>query len=335
MNKIKSRKHIPTKNRIYKGRFGGKGKYPRSGSYVIPFPDELDVADEKKFNRFLASIKKSLANPEATVDFTKLSKVTINCGIILRAYADEFLLRNKKQITILPPKNKKSEAILRYLQVMPSDESYMKYDDLKCWVIIKADKLDTNQRNVDIVKRLREEIIPKCWESHPLGNTEAQNVASAVSEIYHNCAEHAYCDKKADSQFQCWYIGVGEYPDSNCFSFCVYDKGIGFKTSMRQNRSKWKNLLSSTKDSYYLNKAIKGYSGVEDGLENGRGNGIPFSISMIKKVEGSIEILSGKGKFSTRCAMQAENWNVYLEGALVSFLIPIEIRRKIDGRNKK
>lgn len=311
-------KHIPTRNLVQKGRFGNNGYYDPDKKKKITFPESLNINDEQATKRLFSCINRSLENNRLRADFSKLTKVEIRCGIILRAYADEFRIKFGHAIDVIEPINKKARAILRYVHVLSPDDSYLNYPDLKCWNILMSE--DTDEEKPDIARILCEEFIPKCWANHDSANPVTQNIAEAVAEIYYNCSEHAYGNLKRDSKFKRWYIGAGEYPESNNFTFCVYDKGQGFKQSMLKNR-KWFYLARDKKDSYYILKATEGYS---RGNADGRGLGIPSSINLIKEVNGAIDIISGKGHYSCSRTSQTNERNVYLKGSLVSFMIPIE-----------
>lgn len=322
-----STKHRPLRYRKYKGCFGGKGFSNHClVPYVIGFPENLTLKDDKIARKFLKAINNSLENPTAKVDFSKLDRVEISCGIILRAYADEFQMRYKHPIDVIKPRNKKSVSILKYLEILTPDDSYKKYPDLECWNILVFDNKDENNRNVIISEQLKNEFIPACWKNHNFADKESQIVASAVSEIYFNCAEHAYVGYD-DNQFQKWYIGAGEYPDSNLFAFCIFDKGQGFKKSMKQNVKLW-GVIKNGKDSYYLSKAAQGRSGIDDADVKGRGKGISSSIKQIKSVKGDIIIMSGNGEYASDRDSQSRDRNVYLKGSLISFFVPIEHRKK-------
>lgn len=323
-----SKKHHPTRYLKFKGCFGGKGYWnPNLGDKPIRFPSVLKLNDDRIAKRFLKLIQNSLDNGEKAVDFSKLQEVEISCGIILRAYADEFQMLYGYPIKVIKPKNKKAEAILRYLCVMPPNESYKKYPDLECWNILAFDNLDEKSKNTIIGKQLIDEFIPKCWKNHIFADDESQAVASAVSEIYFNCAEHAYAGFDNES-FQKWYIGAGEYPDSKKFEFCIFDRGQGFKKSMQKNVTLW-GIFKSKKDSFYLKRAAQGISGLDEAAKQGRGKGISTSIKRIKEVKGDIVIISGNGEYSSAGTSQIQDRKLYLRGSLVSFFVLIE-RRSMD-----
>lgn len=328
--KQESKKHRPTKYRQFKGCFGGNGYWnPNSKKSTINFPSILKLRDDKMAKRFLEAIKESLDDETKIVDFSKLKEVEIACGIILRAYADEFQMLYGHPVNYIRPKDKKAEAILKYLYVMPHDDSYKQYPDLECWNILTFDNLDTRSKNINIGEKLVDEFIPKCWEKHVFANKDSQIVASAVSEIYFNCAEHAYAGF-GNKGFQKWYIGAGEYPDSKNFEFCIFDRGQGFKQSMQKNVALW-GLIKNRKDSFYLKKAAEGYSGLDEAIKQGRGKGISTSIDRIKEVHGDILIISGKGLYSSAGTSQIRDRKVYLRGSLVSFFVPIERRNNLMG----
>lgn len=332
--KQKSKKHHPTRYLKYKGCFGNNGyKNTRSSKRsAIIFPSILRLGDDKAMRQLLGAIKYSLEDGTRIVDFSKLEVVEITCGIILRAYADEFQQIYNHAIKVIKPINKKAEAILRYLHVMEPNESYKNYPDLECWNILVFDKMNEHDKNIVIGDKLVNEFIPNCWRNHDYADKESQAVASAVAEIYFNCAEHAYADFCNDD-FQKWYIGAGEYPNSKNFVFCIFDRGQGFKRSMQKNIALW-GIIRDVKDSFYLKKAANGCSGLDNAEENGRGKGISTSISRIKEVNGDIVLMSGSGEYSSY-TFQSRERKLYLRGSLVTFFVPIERASKTCLMSKR
>ena len=326
----KSMKHHPTRYLRYKGCFGGRGCPPKAGKR-IHFPHECHIGDDKVMKQLFACIEQSLSHSDAKVDFLHLKVVEIHCGVILKAYADEFrIMYPDKQLDVIKPEDKKSEAILRFLGVLPSDGSHERYPDLKCWRIEGWGKDDENQRS-DVMKSLAERFVPETWKSHEDSYDDSRNVATAVFEMYNNCNEHAYNGEFGNVVFRRWYVGVGEYPESNDFTICVYDKGQGFKRSMRKNVREEKINVTKYPDSYYLQKATEGYSGKDNATRTGRGKGIPETIEQISNVGGTMEIWSGRGIFSFQGKSQFWDRKTCLKGALVTFRLPIERNRQFSG----
>lgn len=323
--KQKSKKHVPCRYRKYKGCFGHFTKHKRpESSKLIKFKKELSLTIEDYAESFISNLNSWIENhPERVLDFRIVEIVTLRAGLVLKAYMEEYHQLHKKKPNIKNPKSPKGKAIFQYLGITDFGIDCNQYEDLSCWQIFSFDPI--KQREMDVPRKLKEEIIPACWQNHEIQENESKAVATAVSEILFNCSEHAYQGKKKDSVFQKWYLGTGEYPDTNRFTFCIYDKGQGFKESMLQNPGLWGFIANdrSKPDSHFIEKATKGVSGVKDAKYRGRGQGIKSAIKEIKKVDGYISIMSGQGVFDTNVEKSYRDRPVNLEGSLIAFHVPI------------
>ena len=290
-----SKTHVPCRYRKYKGCFGRFTRYGRpESSKLIKFNEELSLTKEDNAKSFIYNLNLWIDNhPERILDFRKVEIVTLRGGLVLKAYIEEYYQRFKQKPRIKNPKSSKGKAIFQYLDITDFGIDCNQYEDLSCWQIFSFDSI--TQREMNVPRKLKEEIIPTCWRNHEIQENESKAVATAVSEILFNCSEHAYQGKKKDSVFQKWYLGTGEYPETNRFTFCIYDKGQGFKESMIQNPGLWGILANdkSKPDSYFIEKATRGVSGVVDAKNLGRGQGITSAIKEIRKVDGFISIMSG------------------------------------------
>jgi hypothetical protein len=167
------------------------------------------------------------------------------------------------------PNSVKIRAVLNYLEIAHyRDAENHHYRDIDCWQIKSWEQED----NINFSELLHEEIIPKCWIGSHTMSPNSANIASSVAETLNNCKEHAYTGNKKNVAFKKWYLGVGEYPDTNRFSFCVYDKGEGIKTRMRESPDIWHKMSDFNKtDSQMIVLATQGRSGAKEkgGAEKG------------------------------------------------------------------
>jgi hypothetical protein len=157
---------------------------------------------------------------------------------------------------------------------------------------------------------------------------DSANIAASVGEALNNWKEHAYTGTKETVAFKRWYLGVGEYPDTNRFSFCVYDKGVGIKTRMKENPKIWINKLTDFKrsDSDMIVLATQGRSGAE--VKDGRGEGLKTAIELLASNDGRLDIYSDCGYFSTHNKKTGTDRQTRLEGTMVEFSFPIHYSLK-------
>jgi len=127
---------------------------------------------------------------------------------------------------------------------------------------------------------------------------------------------------KEFSYFKRWYLGVGDYPNSNSFSFNIYDKGVGIKERLKAKPDGWLDKASDwlKSDSEMIELATKGKRGATEG----RGKGLKFAIEQLTKNNGEIDIYSEHGYFSTNDRKSGIDRPPRLEGTLVSFSFPVE-----------
>ena len=132
--------------------------------------------------------------------------------------------------------------------------------------------------------------------------------------------------KKKASNFRKIYLGVGEYPDSGRFSFCIYDKGIGIIQRMKDDSERWFDSLKglAISDSKMIEKATLGKTIAGKEKKDGRGKGLKEAIDLLKLNYGQLEILSEQGYFSTYKENDGKNRKSSLEGTMVAFSFPIE-----------
>ncbi|MCH3916634.1 MAG: hypothetical protein LKE40_04050 [Spirochaetia bacterium] len=169
-----------------------------------------------------------------------------------------------------------------------------------------------------------EDILPKCLSFSNEG--ENSLIATAISEALFNCREHAYDE---DAKFTKWYLGFGLYPLDDKYQFCVCDKGIGFRESLKKKQffSAIKDQVTS--DSQLIQLAAGGRSGIVNGETIGRGLGLPKATQSLKDVDGTIGIMSGRGWYragieNDRVIDEAKpDRETCIQGSIIDFSIPI------------
>lgn len=315
--KANKRKHRPTRYLKYKGRFGecllGLKKVEENH---IEIPKHVSLSPDSNAHRLIETLDASMKEPERFVDFKKVEVITIRGGLVLRAYRDEFFTYNGFYPKIVPPKNKKIRAVLQFLGYGDYGMDCSQYGDIACWDIRSWDA-DEDFRETSFPKLIMEEIIPKCCGKKL--DDVSSDLATAIAEAINNSSEHAYKGKKESSKFRKWYLGCGEYPRSGRITFCVYDRGQGFKDSMTTEGSFWNILKPLEGDYKYIERATRGTSGTKVA---GRGKGLKTAVSKLQKANGIVEILSGKGLFSTDERVVSRDRKTVIDGSIIAFYLP-------------
>jgi len=273
-----------------------------------------------------AAFEKVLANPETILNMQGITGVNVACALLLKAFFDEFSLRHKKRPTLRSPKNEKVRAIFNYLRLSQyPDVAKKHYKDIDCWQI-KSWEQDNRADDIPFAQVLLDEIIPICWSGDHAMSQRSSYIASSISEALWNSVEHAYTGQKKNSEFKRIYLGVGEYPGTHRFSFCIYDKGIGIVQRLKDNPEGWLDQITDLgiSDSKMIEKATKGRSGIVDGKKSGRGKGLREVIDLLRYNQGQLDILSDRGWFSTYDKECGNDRKTLLEGTMVAFSFPIE-----------
>jgi len=320
--KQKKKKPHPWKYYIqFKGCFGRSHKSTKTGREQVKLGRAIGIYDESIFGEVADVFKEVLKNPDLALYMRKVNMITINGGLLLKAFFDEFCQMHGRKPYIKGPTDKKMRAVLKYLKIKNySDVKVEHYPDIMCWQVLSWDH--TNE-DVEFSKLLDSEIIPKCWKGSHTISKHSSNIATSVAEALYNCKEHAYTGEKKDVDFKQWYLGVGEYPDTHKFSFCIYDKGVGIKSRLQSNPTGWYDDLIdiSRSDSDMIKLATKGKRVVTD---DGRGKGLKSAIDLLENNQGHIDIFSDCGFFSSHDKNGGKDRMPRLEGTMVSFSFPIE-----------
>jgi len=316
---VRKKKKHPIKYLKFKGCFGSPLNWRKKRPEEIEFPEIFGVYNEVVFTKMTESFDDALNNPDKTLDMRQVKRISIDGGLLLKAFYEEYYIKHQKNPHIRGPKEPKMRAVFNHLGIGHyQDVKKIHFADVECWQILSWDHSDSN---IHLGKFLSEEVFPKAWGGKHKLSEKSEVIATSVAEAFYNCAEHAYTGKKENSLFKRWYLGLGDYPNSNSFSFNIYDKGIGIKARLQANPDGWLDKASDwlKSDSEMIKLATKGKRGASEG----RGEGLKFAVNEITKNSGEIAIYSEYGYFSSS-DMHGVERTTRLEGTLVSFSFPIE-----------
>jgi len=318
---VKKKKKHPVKYWKYRGCFGGSRSKRKRKPKDVVFETHLDVYNVAAFEKMINCFDEAMENPERVLDMRKVKGISIWGGLLLKAFCDEYELKHQKKPQKRGPQDKKMRAVLNHLEIGNyQDIKKLHFPDIECWRILSWD--DHSSTDLQFGKLLSEDIIPSCWKGmHTLSEGSA-NIATSISEAFYNCKEHAYTGEKEFYYFKRWYLGVGDYPNSNSFSFNIYDKGIGIKARLKAKPDGWLDKASDwlKTDSEMIELATKGKRGASEG----RGQGLKFAIEELRKNNGEVDIYSDRGYFSTNDEDSGVDRKPCLQGTLVSFSFPVE-----------
>jgi hypothetical protein len=321
-----SKKKHPYKYLIYKGRFGRQGPKSEESSEEpddIIFNEGLCVYDDDDFGIMSDCMNRSMQNPDLILDMRDVSAITIRGALILKAFFNEFSVVHNRKPKVYSPRSPKMRAVMNYLGISHyKDVERLHYKDIECWQI---KSWDFSEGDVDFTKMLHEEIIPKCWPKDHSISEHSATIASSVTEALLNCKEHAYSGVKKSSPFKRWYLGAGEYPRTGKFAICIYDKGIGIISSLKENPSGWFDGVTDTfkDDSSMIALATRGRTGSSESA-GGRGQGLKSAIELLSSNSGDIDIYSDHGFFSNYNEANGKDRISSLEGTMVAFSFPLE-----------
>jgi len=321
---LRKKKKHPYKYYLrYKGRFGNPKNWRVGESKNIEFPENFGVYNEAVFEKMTASFNEALANPDKVLDMRQVKRMSIDGGLLLKAFYDEYEIKHQKKPLIRGPREPRMRAAFNRLGTGHyQDVKKLHFADVDCWQIMSWDHSNSD---VHLGKYLAEEVFPKTWKGRHKLSEKSEVIATTVAEAFYNCEEHAYTGEKELSLFKRWYLGIGDYPNSNSFYFNIYDKGIGIKARLKTNPDGWfdKTFDWSKSDGEMIELATKGKRGASEG----RGEGLKFAVNEITKNNGEIAIYSGRGYYSSN-DKRGVNRSTPLEGTLVSFSFPIEYKEE-------
>jgi hypothetical protein len=251
----------------------------------------------------------------------EIKVVNISGGLLLKAFFEEYHIKHQKKPHIRGPRDVKMRAVFNHLKIGNyQDVKHRHFKDIDCWQVLSWD--DSESEKLHIGKLLNEEIIPRGWKGKHTLSENSSAIATSVSEAFYNCKEHAYTGEREFSKFKRWYLGVGDYPESNSFSFIIYDKGIGIKERLKAEPDGWLDIASDwlKSDSEMIKLATKG----KRKASAGRGKGLNYAINELTKNNGEVDIYSGYGYFSSDNEQGGKDRKPYLQGTLVSFSFPVK-----------
>jgi hypothetical protein len=325
--RIKGKKHHPQRYLRFKGCFGSV-YLTRPRLKFERLPEFLDVYDTDDFGTMMNSLNRVMYESDLILDFRRVKSITVTAALILKAFIDEYIVKHRKKIRLHGPRDPKTRTILNYLKIAHyPDVNRRHYKDIECWQMLDWEQGDTGEK-MQFSKVLDTEIFPKCWPGRNILSKDSSTIASSLTEAFFNCQEHAYTGSKKDALFKKWYLGVGEYPQSKRFSFCIYDKGIGIKARLKENPVGWLDNLTDLieSDSKMIERATKGRSGSSSPQE-GRGEGLKSAVELLESNGGQLDIFSDCGHFSTRAGQGGRDREYWLEGTLIAFTFPIDYNK--------
>jgi hypothetical protein len=307
----------------FRGCFGASLRGSTSLQAQAILGDQVGIYDEFVFESMTQALDDVMRKPELILDMRAVKSITIRGALLLKAFFDEYLLIHGERPKIRGPKERKMRAVLNYLEIgRYQDVKKLHYADIDCWQILSWDH---SQENIQFAKLLHDEIIPQCWKgSHAITEYSA-GIAMSVAEALLNCKEHAYTGDKEVSVFKKWYLGVGEYPNTGKFSFCIYDKGVGISSRLKAKPEGWLDNITDVarSDSDMIKLATRGRSGA-GGNTDGRGQGLKTAVEVLASNNGGLDIYSGHGFFSTHDENGGKDRRPKLDGTMVAFSFPVE-----------
>ena len=300
---------------------------------VITFPERLNLAHEDE--AIFALINTVEEKNNAVLDFSETNFIDIGSALYIKAFIDHLKDEEKQYKILCSPKNKKMRQILKHIGVR-NYKIKVVYPDIKCWEIRTWGKHD----NVNYGKVMMEEILPKVLEGK-VASEKFSYIASSLQEILSNCSEHAYTE---DDEYKNYYLIAGEYEDpkyikSNSFTFCILDRGQGFRSSLEKKSffGTMREKLGIETDSDLLQAAIEGrLTSKAGGKSAGRGTGLANVVENVKSINGSFYAYSDKGcyEINRQKGQICRERKIRIKGAIVAMIFPINEYNTITSFSK-
>ena len=285
----------------------------------IVFPEIIDLYNNKRCEETLNFFNREYSDIEqykngVIFNFSKVKKITLSGGIVLRCFYD-FLLSKHTKIKYSGLYKDKIKQILSHIGILEDKNITITHHDISRWNIKHWNKMVTSRKMFKF--ELISEII-KTTTGWGEQSTVHKRLYEVVPEILFNCIQHAYDD---DSLFQTFYLFSG-IADSK-YIFCVLDRGIGFKATYKKWYEGYLDFNNIENDGDYIKYSIQlDHSSIK---KPGRGNGLFTLKENILSLKGKIFIHSYNGRVtisSRKGEIQSEN-RYPLVGSLVQFEIPI------------
>ena len=227
--------------------------------------------------------------------------------------------------------NRKMRQILQHVGIKNYNIKKITYPDIKCWYIKSWKK----NAEINIGKIIIEEILPHVFKDR-VSSDEFKDITPSLIEILSNCSEHAYLEH---DKYKNYYLIAGEYENSygksNSFTFCIIDRGQGFRSSLAKNKNNFfveifKNLQSSEHDSDLLKAAINGEDTSKEGGGKlaGRGTGLSNVVENIRTIGGSFCVYSDRGSYKvSQYKDTPRERKIPIKGAIIEMILPINGRK--------
>jgi len=285
----------------------------------IIFPEVIDMYNPNRCEETLDSFNREYDDIEQykngiAFDFSKVKKITLSGGIVIRCFYD-YLLSKHTKVKCSGPIRDKIKQILSHIGILKDENIAITHNDISRWNIRHWNKKETSRKKFNL--ELISEII-KTTTGWGEQSTVHRRLYEVVPEILFNCIQHAYND---DNNFQLFYLfsGIAD----NKYVFCILDRGIGFKATYQKWYKGHLDFNNIENDGDYIKYSIQlDHSSIK---KAGRGNGLYTLKENILRLGGMIFIHSYYGKvvLSTKKGeIQSEN-RYPLVGSLVQFEIPI------------
>lgn len=271
--------------------------------------------------KFIKDLNEAELESFPAISFNKTERIDISAGIYLKAFFDHIKIEGEGYKIICSKSNRKIREVLQYLGIK-NYKHKISHADILCWDLNYWDVDDNKELNFS--KILMEEILPKTLHGK-VPSKDFSSIASALQEVLSNCLEHAYDDKDIFKRF---YLYAGEYLNTDSFTFCVLDRGCGFKKSLEQRDLKF-NQKAFPSEGRLIKAAVDGQSGAGS-PKDGRGEGLKSVLEKTKKLNGRFSIYSGIGYYSFRNNKESiGDRTANVKGSLISLTVPITEGNKI------
>jgi len=295
---------------------------------LIKFPEKLYLANKNE--EVFALIEKIEGKNDVVLDFSRTKYIDIGSALYIKAFIDHLKDENKRYKITCLSKNKKMRQILQHIEI----HNYgirVTSPDIKCWEIRTWQKGDM----VNYGSVMMTEILPKVLKDKRPSD-EFSDIAASLQEILSNCSEHAYTE---NDEYKNYYLIAGEYENSygksNSFTFCIIDRGQGFRSSLAKNKNNFfveifKNLQSSEHDSDLLKAAINGEDTSKEGGGKlaGRGTGLSNVVENIRTIGGSFCVYSDRGSYKvSQYKDTPRERKIPIKGAIIEMILPINGRK--------
>lgn len=301
-----------------------------SNSEVVKFPENLYLADA--CGNIFSLIAEAEGKDDVILDFSQTKRIDIGSAVYIKAFVDNQNNNGKKcQIECLST-NRKMREILQHVNIKNYGLN-ITYPDIKCWEVRIWQKGD----KVNYGGVMMKEILPKVLKNK-IPSNEFSDIAASLQEILSNCSEHAYSE---NDEYKNYYLIAGEYENlykkSNLFTFCIVDRGQGFRASL-EKKSFFYRLQASLglkTDSDLLRAAVEGrMTSVKGGGEiAGRGTGLSYAVESIRNIGGSFYAYSDKGYYEIRRQIdeniEKKERKFAIKGSIIEMMLPINKCRNI------